>query len=37
LEPDCLCVAERENRIGMGSLRRAGLAQCLRQSSIALE
>ena len=37
LEPNCLRVAERENRIGMGGLRRAGLAQCLRQSSIVLE
>jgi hypothetical protein len=37
LEPDSLCVSERENGVGVGGLRRAGLAQCLRQPSIALE
>jgi hypothetical protein len=37
LQPDCLCIAERKNGICMGRFRRAGLAQRLRQSSIALE
>ena len=37
LQPNCLCIAERKNGICMGRFRRAGLAQRLRQSSIALE